>query len=61
MPSEFDREGPAIFRVLINPMVWWMWASGPILVLGTLFALSPRRRRAPAVAPSRTGAGIVRA
>ena len=56
MPSEFDREGPAIFRVLINPMVWWMWASGPILVLGTLFALSPRRRPAPAVAPSGTGA-----
>ena len=61
VPSEFDREGPAIFRVLINPMVWWMWASGPILVLGTLFALSPRRRLTPAVAPSRTGAGTVRA
>ena len=60
MPSEFDREGPAIFRVLINPMVWWMWASGPILVLGTLLrtrhldaGLRPAvaYRQGPALAP----------
>ena len=44
VPSEFTGDGQAVFRVLINPMVWWMWASGPILALGTLFALSPRRR-----------------
>ena len=61
VPSELDREGPAIFRVLINPMVWWMWASGPVLILGTLLALSPRRRPAPAVVPSGTGARVVRA
>ena len=61
VPSELDREGQAVFRVLINPMVWWMWASGPILVLGTLFALSPRRRPAPATAPVGTGARTVRA
>ena len=48
VPSEFREDGEAVFRVLINPMVWWMWASGPILVLGTLIALSPRRRRVPA-------------
>ena len=48
VPSEFGDDGQAVFRVLINPMVWWMWASGPVLVLGALFALSPQRQPAPA-------------
>lgn len=43
VPSEFRDDGQAVFRVLINPMVWWMWASGPILVIGTLFSLWPGR------------------
>ncbi|MCH7745590.1 MAG: heme lyase CcmF/NrfE family subunit, partial [Chloroflexi bacterium] len=47
VPSQFNDDGTAVFRVLINPMVWWMWASGPILVLGVLLALSPQRQRAP--------------
>ena len=55
VPSEFSGGGQAVFRVLINPMVWWMWASGPLLVLGTLLALSPRRR--PALAEARLPAG----
>jgi cytochrome c-type biogenesis protein CcmF len=44
VPSEFQEDGQAVFRVLINPMIWWMWASGPILVLGTILSLSPNRR-----------------
>ncbi len=47
VPSEFGDDGQAVFRVLINPMVWWMWASGPILVLGMLVALSPQRQPSP--------------
>ena len=51
VPSEFRDDGQAVFRVLVNPMVWWMWASGPILVIGTLFSLWPgrslERRRFP--------------
>jgi cytochrome c-type biogenesis protein CcmF len=49
--SEFEEGGRAIFRVHINPLVWWMWAAGPLLALGTVFAISPRRQPAPA--PSR--------
>jgi len=45
IPSEFREDGQAVFRVLINPMVWWMWAAGPVLIGGTLLALSPGRRR----------------
>ena len=45
IPSEFREDGQAVFRVLINPMVWWMWASAPVLIGGTLLSLSPGRRR----------------
>ena len=61
VPSEFRGDGEAIFRVLINPMVWWMWASGPLMVLGTLLALSPRRSRATVRAPLPAGAEGARA
>ena len=30
------------FRILVNPLVWWMWFAGPILVMGTLIALWPQ-------------------
>jgi cytochrome c-type biogenesis protein CcmF len=44
VPSEFQADGQAVFRVYISPLVWWMWASGPLLVLGVLIAISPRRK-----------------
>ena len=55
VPSEFGDGGEAVFRVYINPMVWWMWAAGPVLLLGTLLAVSPSRKRlrAPVRLPSR--------
>ena len=48
VPSDFKEDGQALFRVLINPMVSWMWISGPILIFGTIFSLtvsSSRRRK----------------
>jgi cytochrome c-type biogenesis protein CcmF len=56
VPSEFGEDGRAVFRVYVNPLVWWMWASGPLLLLGTVLALSPRRRPAPVAlrVPGRT-------
>ena len=47
VPSEFAEGGRAVFRVYINPLVWWMWASGPLFLVGTLLAVSPRRRPVP--------------
>ena len=51
--SEFGADGRTVFRVYINPLVWWMWASAPLLLAGTLLAISPRRRLAlaPMTAP----------
>jgi cytochrome c-type biogenesis protein CcmF len=45
VPSQFDENGRGVFRVHVFPLVWWMWASVPILVLGTLVAISPRTAR----------------
>ncbi len=47
VPSEFADDGRAVFRVYVNPLVWWMWASAPVLLLGIGLAISPRRLRAP--------------
>jgi cytochrome c-type biogenesis protein CcmF len=55
VPSEFSDDGQAVFRILINPLVWWMWASGPVLILGIVLGLLPRRQ--PAVASVRIPSG----
>ena len=55
--SEVQPDGAtAAFRLLVNPMVWWMWVAGPFVILGTVVALWPSRRRAFAYAPP-PGAG----
>jgi cytochrome c-type biogenesis protein CcmF len=65
VPSEFADDGTAVFRVYINPLVWWMWYSWPLMLIGTLFAISPRRypvptaRRTFARAPVAAGAEAV--
>ena len=48
IPGETLDDGSAGFRVFVNPLVWWMWIAGPILILGTLIALWPQRSPAPA-------------
>ncbi len=61
VPSEFNDDGRAVFRVYVSPMVWWMWASGPLLFLGTLLAVYPQRRPAPVALRVPRGAQIARA
>ena len=41
--SESLDDGRVAFRILVNPLVWWMWLAGPILVLGTIVALWPQQ------------------
>ena len=43
VPSEDPSENSAVFRILVNPLMFWMWFAGPVLVGGTLIALWPRR------------------
>ena len=50
VPSENRPDGAVGFRILVNPLVWWMWAAGPVLIVGTVVSLWPERRRERAAA-----------
>jgi cytochrome c-type biogenesis protein CcmF len=52
--SEWTGDGRATLRVLIHPLVSWLWAGGVVLALGVLWAAWPGRRAAsqPAIAPA---------
>jgi len=39
-------KGVAYFKIMINPLVNWVWVGGYIFVLGTLIALYPSRKEA---------------
>ncbi len=43
IPGEFLDDGAVIFRILINPLVIWMWIAGPILILAVIVTLWPQR------------------
>ena len=58
VPSENREDGAVGFRILVNPLVWWMWVAGPVLILGTVIALWPSR--APARRPVVSAAAVSR-
>ncbi len=53
----FDENG-ATFDVFLTPLVWWLWAGGVLMVIGTFVAMLPnvRERTAIAAALSRAAA-----
>jgi cytochrome c-type biogenesis protein CcmF len=56
---------PAQFRILVSPLVSWIWAGGAIVLLGALIALWPapdaRRRRVRGMYAARLGRELSRA
>ena len=56
VPSENRPDGSVGFRIMVNPLIWWMWVAGPVLVLGTLVTLWPKRSRVRSRVPSRVAA-----
>ena len=42
----WDESGTA-FKVLVNPLVSWIWIGGGVFILGGLIALLPERRCPP--------------
>ena len=57
VPSENLPGGAVGFRILVNPLVWWMWVAGPVLILGTVVSLWPERARQRVASPSPAAAG----
>jgi cytochrome c-type biogenesis protein CcmF len=49
----WDEDGNTAFKVLINPMVNWIWIGGGVFLLGGLIALWPERQSSPS--PQQTG------
>jgi cytochrome c-type biogenesis protein CcmF len=53
------QTAPVEFRLIVSPLVAWIWIGGVIVVGGTMVALWPAprraRRRVPAAAPSSCG------
>jgi cytochrome c-type biogenesis protein CcmF len=51
--SEWTGDGRALIRVLVHPLVSWLWAGGLVIAMGVVLAVFPetRRRLAPAAAP----------
>jgi cytochrome c-type biogenesis protein CcmF len=60
-----DVAGEAItIRVVVQPLVMWLWIGGAVMVIGTVLAAFAGRRRnplAPVSAPQRVDAALVKA
>lgn len=41
----YNRDGRASFRIMINPLVPWLWTGGYVVGFGVLLAVWPHRRR----------------
>lgn len=41
------KQKTAALDIIVEPLVWWIWVGGLVMVLGTLFAVWPDRRSAP--------------
>ncbi len=55
-------DGKASFKVLVNPMVSWIWTGAAVLIFGAVVAVWPDRREArKAVAANRVTVGAVEA
>ncbi len=52
VPSENLPNGSVGLRILVNPLIWWMWVAGPVLVLGTIISLWPQAAPSPAAVRS---------
>ncbi|HET7488386.1 MAG TPA: heme lyase CcmF/NrfE family subunit [Acidimicrobiales bacterium] len=40
-------DAPAVIAVVVQPLIVWLWLGGAVMVLGTLLAVAPGRRRRP--------------
>ncbi len=44
----WDEDGTTAFKVLVNPLVSWIWIGGVVFVIGGLIAFWPERQKLPA-------------
>ncbi len=51
----WDEDGTTSFKVMVNPLVNWIWIGGVVFVLGGLIAFWPERRKSPTTKQPETG------
>jgi cytochrome c-type biogenesis protein CcmF len=53
-----NPDGSASFRILVNPLVSWIWAGGFVIIFGVVLGNAGSRKAAPvpALVPARQGA-----
>ncbi len=57
--SPEQADGPIRLRVIVRPMISWLWAGGALMALGTLLAVFPgNRRRGTEAVSARLGPSI---
>jgi len=49
----------AVYRITINPLVWWVWYGGMVLALGGLISMWPTGRAPTPVKRRADQAGYV--
>jgi cytochrome c-type biogenesis protein CcmF len=59
IPDDGDLNGTVVLRVIVQPLIVWLWIGGAVMALGTALAVFPgRRRRNPLQAASAPVPGI---
>jgi cytochrome c-type biogenesis protein CcmF len=59
VPENGDLDGTVVLRVIVSPLVVWLWIGGAVMALGTALAVFPgRRRRDPLQAASAPVPGL---
>jgi cytochrome c-type biogenesis protein CcmF len=56
--SGWQPDGSANLFIFVNPLVWWVWIGGVVLMIGGLIALWPAAAAAYAPATSPIGRGV---
>ncbi len=51
----WEESGATSFKVVVNPLVSWIWIGGGVMIVGGLISFWPDRRRPPA--PDKTNKG----
>ncbi|MGH9213361.1 MAG: heme lyase CcmF/NrfE family subunit [Acidimicrobiales bacterium] len=54
VPDGTDPGDPVVLRVIVQPLVRWLWIGGGVMAAGTLLAAFPGRRRRDPLQPSST-------
>lgn len=53
-----DPDGPVRIRIVVRPMISWLWAGGGLMGVGSILAIFPGKRRRGTEATSAAVAGV---